>query len=155
MKVKRYISSIPLRSAEDSWKKLCDLVTGKDSIDIKQLENAASVMYSLIADEIFQENPVTMVGVSYRLIIYLRFRHDALEEGDDVDDIQWNPTAGDWKMYIPCDEGNFDWVSKTLGERAPRMIVHKQDERPYDKDDAKSKSTKSEELEINWEVLGG
>lgn len=155
MKVKRYISSIPLRSAEDSWKEICDLITDEDSTDIKQLEDAASVMHSLIADETLQDTPITMTGVSHRLIIYLRYRHDAIEEGKDVDEIQWNPTAGDWKMYVPCDESNFEWVRKTLGERAPRMIVHKQDERPYDKGDAKDESAKSEELEINWGVLGG
>lgn len=154
MKVKRYISSIPLRSAEDSWEKICALITDKDSVDVKQLEEAASIMHSLIADEIFQDTPITMTGVNHRLIICLRYRHDAIEEGKDVDEIQWNPTVGDWKMYVPCDEGNLDWVSKTLGERAPRMIVHKQDERPYDKDDAGYKSTKSEDLEINWGVLG-
>lgn len=154
MKVKRYISSIPLRSAEDSWDEICDLTTGEDSVDVKQLEDAASVVHSLIADEIFQDAPITITGVSHRLIIYLRYRHDALEEGEDVDDLQWNPTAGDWKMYIPCNDDNFEWVRKILRKRAPRMIVHKQDERPYDKGDAGGESAKSEEFAINWEILG-
>jgi hypothetical protein len=153
MKVKREISSIPQRTAEKTWEVICDLITGKDSEDIAQLDRAASVLHSLIADELFCENPLTITGVSHRLIIYLRYRADALEEGDGVDSLEWNPTAGDWTMYVPCDDENFEWVKNSLASRAPRLVAHRTGETPWDDD---KKATASEErLEINWGVLNG
>ena len=154
MKIKRYISSIPLRTAEQSWQEIRNLITGADSVDAEQLDDAASVMHSLISDEIFQDSPITMIGVSHRLIIYLRYRQDALEEGQNIDEIQWNPTAGDWTMYVACDEKNIAWVRKTLSERAPRIIVHEKSEKPYD-EEQNEKNTKSGNLDINWGVFEG
>lgn len=151
MKVRRDISSIPLRTAEKTWKTICDLITANDSEDIAQLDAAASVMYSLIADEVFIEAPLTIIGVSHRLVIYLRYRADALEEGESVDVLEWNPTAGDWTMYVPCDDENFDWVKKTLAARAPRFVVHHKDEKPWEEN--KKATASNGALEINWGVL--
>lgn len=150
MKVRRDISSIPLRTAEQTWGVICGLVTGEGSRDTVQLDDAASVMHSLIADESFAENPLTMTGGN-RLVIYLRHRTDALEEGEGVDSLGWNPTAGDWTMYVPCDDENFDWVQKVLSARAPRLVVHRKNETPWD-DDEKTLASERK-MEINWGVL--
>ena len=152
MKVRRDISSIPLRTAEKTWEAICDLITDDGSQDVEQLDNAASIMHSLIADELFTDIPITMTGIN-RLVIYLRYRADALEEGNDVDSLEWNPTEGDWTMYVPCDDENFDWVEKALTSRAPRLVVHRDNETPW-QDDKKEASSSNESIEINWGVLG-
>ncbi len=85
MKVRRDISSIPLRTAEETWETIVGLVTGEGTIDGDQLKAAASVMVSLITDEAFKDHPLTMTGVSHRLVIYLLHGPDALETGADVD----------------------------------------------------------------------
>ncbi len=149
MKARRDISSIPLRTAEKTWEVICDLITGTDSKDTAQLDSAASVIHSLIADELFREYPLTMTG-SHRLVIYLRHRADALEEGEAVDSLGWNPTAGDWNMYVPCDDENFEWVKKALASRAPRLVVHRKNETPWDND---KKEASEQKMEINWGVL--
>ena len=136
--------------ADQTWSAIQDLVTGDGSKDANQLDDAASVMHSLISDELFAGNPIVMTGVSHRLVIYLRYRSDALEEGESVDGLDWNPTAGDWKMYVPCDAVNIAWVKKTLAARAPRIVVHGLGERPYEDED--DKQTKAEKFEINWGV---
>ena len=51
MRVRRDISSIPYRSAGETWQLIIDLVTGKGSKDVQQLKNAAGVMGSIITDE--------------------------------------------------------------------------------------------------------
>lgn len=152
MKVRRDISSIPVRTAEKTWSVIQNLITGDNSKDAGQLDKAASTLHSLIADELFSENPITVVGVGPRLVIYLRYRSEALEEGETVDSLDWNPTAGDWKIYVPCDDDNIEWVKKTLATRAPRIVVHALGERPDE--DADDKEQKSEKLEINWGVVG-
>lgn len=154
MKIRRDISSIPFRTAEQTWSVIRELITKHDSIDADQLEKAASVMHSLIADECLDQHPITVTGGGHRLVIYLRYRGQATEEGANTDSLDWNPTAGDWKMYIPCTEENIEWVKKALSSRATRMVVHGLEEEPY-KEDAKKNQTSSAELNINWGVVGG
>ncbi len=153
MKVRRDISSIPLRTAEETWKVIEDLVTGDDSVEPEQFNAAATVMASLIADEAFNDNPLTMTGVSHRLVMYLFHASDALEAGADVDALAWNPTAGDWRLFVPCPEEEFNWARKTLSSRAPRFVVIK----PGDSVDAGEETkdaTKRERLAVNWGVFG-
>lgn len=152
MKVRRDISSIPVRTAESTWSVIQNLITGEKSKDTEQLDKAASTLHSLITDELFVEHPITVAGVGPRLVIYLRYRSEALEEGETIDPLDWNPTAGDWKMYVPCDDENIEWVKKTLAARAPRIVVHTLGERLDES--AADKGQKSEKLEIDWGVVG-
>ena len=154
MKVRRDISSIPLRTAEETWETIVGLVTGEGTIDGDQLKAAASVMASLITDEAFKDHPLTMTGVSHRLVMYLLHGPDALETGVDVDRLAWNPTAGDWRLYLPCPEEDFDWAKKTLAERAPRFVVIKPSDAAGGEDAGKD-SNKSESLTVNWGVFDG
>lgn len=149
MRIRRDISSIPLRSAAETWRAIQQLVTGKDSVDAGQLDAAASVMAVLITDEAFHGEPLTLAGVGHRLVIYLRHGTDALEEGGDVAALTWNPTAGDWTLFVPCPEEHFAWAKKMLAGRAPRCVVLKPGEKPEDRDTAR----KSESLTIDWGVF--
>ena len=114
MKVRREISSIPLRTAEETWEAIVRLVTGGRTVDGEQLATAASVMASLITDEAFADHPLTIAGVSHRLVILLHGA-DAMEAGENVDALAWNPTSGDWRLYLPCAAEDFDWAK----ERSP------------------------------------
>src|SRR4051812_29315215 len=51
MRIRRDISSIPERSASETWDRIVDLVTGLGSKDIQQLKAAGGVMGSIITDE--------------------------------------------------------------------------------------------------------
>lgn len=149
MKRRRDISSIPLRSAAETWRTVQQLVTSKDSVDADQLDAAASVMAVLITEEAFRPEPLTLAGVGPRLVIYLRHGVDALEQGGGVDELTWNPTAGDWTLFVPCPEEDFEWTKKMLADRAPRFVVLKSGEKPDDRDAA----NKAESLTINWGVF--
>ena len=152
MKVRRDIASIPLRSAVDTWAEYKKLVTGPGSVDVGQFDAAASVMTSLITDEDFKDEPLTLTGVSDRLVVYLLHGHDALEAGASIDKLAWNPTAGEWKLFIPCDEEQFGWVKKTLATRASRFVILKRGDKVEEgeKDAGTAKAT----VDVNWEVFG-
>lgn len=130
MKVRRDISSIPLRTAEATWQTIIDLITGSGSIDVEQLNAATGVMASLITDEHYAEHPLTLVGHSHRLVVYCRYGLEALEAGETVDDLMWNPTSEDWMLFVPCDSDNLEWARKALKERAPRLVVRELGEEP-------------------------
>jgi hypothetical protein len=151
MKVRRDIASIPLRSAVGTWAEYKKLVTGTGSVDVVQLDAGASVMTSLITDEVFKDEPLTLTGIGHRLVAYLLHGHDALEAGANIDKLVWNPTAGDWKLLVPCPEDQYDWAKKTLAARAPRFIVFKAGEKV--KEEVEKAGTSKADVEVNWEVF--
>src|SRR5258707_15584217 len=106
MRVRRDISSIPSRSAGDTWQRIVDLVTGPGSKDVQQLKNAAGVMGSIITDEHPSIRAIMLEGVGPQLRVYCRYGMKAVEEGGKVDSLTWNPTAGDWGMYVPREARN-------------------------------------------------
>lgn len=123
MRIRRDVSSVPFRSARDTWECIIELVTGKDSKDVPQLKRAAGVMGSIITDEHPATRAIMLEGVGPQLRIYCRYGMKAVEEGDKVDSLTWNPTAGDWTMHVPCDEENIAWVKQSLSETSPRIKI--------------------------------
>lgn len=153
MKIRRNISSIPQRTADGTWSSIIKLITSPNSIDANQLEAARGVMTSLITDELYEEHPLALVGHSHRLVIYLFYGHDSIENGDSIDPLSWNPTAKDWKLYVPCDESNFDWAQKILSKKAPRLILHGLDEKSEEESDSEKSFANSETIKIDWEAI--
>lgn len=123
MRVRRDVSSIPYRSAGETWQSIVDLVTGPGSKDTQQLKNAAGVMGSIITDEHPAGRAIIIEGVGAQLRIYCRYGMKAVEEGGGVDSLTWNPTAGDWTMHVPCDAENIEWVKSSLSSSSPRIRV--------------------------------
>jgi len=128
MRVRRDVSSIPHRSASETWQRIIDLVTGRRSQDVQQLKDAAGVMGSIITDQHPAARAIMIEGVGPQLRIYCRYGMKAVEEGGGVDSLTWNPTAGDWTMHVPCDAENIDWVKEALAETSPRINVFDVDE---------------------------
>lgn len=151
MKIRRDIASIPLRSAAETWSEYTDLVTGVGSVDVGQFDAAASVMTSLITDEAFKHEPLTITGVGHRLVVYLLHGHDALEAGPSIDKLPWNPTAGDWTLYVPCPEEQYEWVMKTLATRAPRFVALKPGQN-IEEDEGRANTEKAV-VNVNWGVF--
>ena len=151
MKIRRDIASIPVRSAKETWAAITELVTGEGSVDAQQLADAGSIMESLIADEQPAAVPIVIKGCGPRVVIYCLFDEDAMEAGLAIDGLSSNPTAGDWRMTAPCEDGDADWMNGTLKTRAPRLSVHHASEPPED-DDEQDSTAKA--LEIDWEAVG-
>ena len=150
MKIRRNISSIPVRTAAQTWQAVVDLITGNGTVDRQQLDAAASVMQSLIADEHPATVPIVLKGAGPRVVIYLLYNEDAMEAGADVDKLGSNPTAGDWRITAQCDDDDVAWMNKSLATRAPRISVHPADQAPADDEDEDS----AKALEIDWGALG-
>lgn len=135
MRVRRDVSAIPLRSGTDTWSEIVKLITGTGSKDVDQLTGAGGVMASIIADEHPSRRPIIVEGVGAQLRIYCAYGFSAIEAGEAVDGLQWNPTAGDWTMHVPCDAENLPWVKASLAKTAPRIKAFdvEEEERAADK----------------------
>lgn len=154
MRVRRDISSIPFCSASETWQRIIDLVTTPGSKDVIQLKAAAGVMGSIITDEHPAVRAIILEGVGPQLRIYCRYGLKALEEGDAVAPLTWNPTAGDWTMHVPCDAENIGWVKTSLSGTSPRIKVFDVAEAGYAEDGETSPAAKSGDLVVNWNLRG-
>lgn len=152
MKIRRDIASIPVRTAKETWRVIRELITGANSVDVNQLDEAASVMESVIADEHAAEVPIVIKGNGPRLVIYCLYNEVAVEEGDKVESLSWNPTGGDWGLTAPCEKDDVDWMNGVLDTRAPRIRLHDVDTPPTD-EDAESKTYAGSALQVDWSVL--
>ena len=153
MRVRRDVSSIPYRSASETWERIVKLVTGPDSCDVQQITNAAGVMGSIITDEHLASRALIIEGVGPQLRIYCRHGMKAIEESSEVDSLTWNPTAGDWTMHVPCDAENIAWVRSSLSVSSPRIKVFDIDE-PGTDEERNEFDSKSKEVVVDWNVRG-
>ena len=152
MKIRRDVASIPARSAKETWHAITELVTGANTVDRGQLNAAASIMESLIADEHPAKVPIVFKAAGPRVVIYCLYSEDAMEAGLDVDPLKDNPTSGDWRATAPCEAEDADWMNKTLKNRAPRVAVHDVDQPPDEEEDSKAAQAGAD-LENDWGAL--
>ena len=150
MKIRRDIASVPARSARDTWRAIVDLVTGSDTVDRDQLDAAASIMESVIADEQPASVPIVFKGAGPRVVVYCLYDEDAMEAGHDIDPLITNPTAGDWRATALCENDDVDWMNRSLKERAPRILVHAADEAFPDGDETENVAAN---FQIDWGSL--
>jgi hypothetical protein len=93
MRVRRDISALPHRSANETWAAIIDLITGTDSRDAQQLLAASGIMASIITDEHPAARPMILQGVGPQLRLYCLYGFHAIEQGSAIDALNWNPTA--------------------------------------------------------------
>jgi hypothetical protein len=155
MRVRRDVSSIPFRSAGETWQQIVSLMTGSGSKDVGQLHAAAGVLASIITDEHPSRRSFLLEGVGAQLRIYCRYGMDAVEEGSEVDPLPWNPTAGDWTMHVPCDDENIDWVSKALAKSAPRIKVFDVAQSDRANEEEPASTAKGSAILVDWNIKGG
>jgi hypothetical protein len=157
MRIRRDITSIPVRSASETWDAITALVTGKGSVDIAQLKTAGSVIASLITDEFPAQSPLILQGSGPQLRIYCSYGFKAIEDGKDVDALTFNPTEGNWTLDVPCDAANLGWVRDAL-KATPRIKAFDLAEAERgDKQAAAATVTavsKVEDIVIDWTVKG-
>ena len=155
MRIRRDISSIPHRSASETWLRIIDLVTGRGSEDVQQLKAAAGVMASIITDEHPATRAIMIEGVGPQLLVYCQYGMKAVEEGGNMDLLTWNPTAGDWTMHVPCDAENMAWVKESLSGTSPRIKVFDVDEADRAEEEQQEAATKiCKDLVVDWNFGG-
>lgn len=154
MKVRRDIGSVPLRSSSSTWSDIIDLVSTSDSFDADQLTEAASAMADIIAEEHPKEYPIIFTGCGPRLLIYLTYYSYAMDQGEHIDSLNWNPTeCKNWKALVPSHADDLDWISKIFRDRAPRFTVYDV-AKGVETEDDNNKSSVTSEISIDWSKAG-
>lgn len=112
--VRRIVAS-PVRSASDVWKVIVALLAESGSDAHSELLGVTGVASSLIASEAMQDAPIVVHGCGSRVRIYCLYGEAAIT-GDNANEtnLAFDPTAGDWKLSLPCPEEDLSWVQAAL-----------------------------------------
>lgn len=127
--VARRICATPERSAAEVWRFIVNLVSLPGSGARRELEAAAGVASCLIADETPKGAPIVVAGSGPRLRIYCRYGEDAITgEGSNEADLNWDPTAGEWMMWLPAPSDDIEWVRVELANCGKRVVAYEPEE---------------------------
>jgi hypothetical protein len=123
--VARRIRSTPVRSSNDTWSQIVDLLApDKQSAAHKELQSVSGVSSSLITSEAMKDAPITCSGNGPRVRIYCLYDEAAIL-GEDANEaaLQDCPTDGDWQLSLPCPTEDLDWVTKALKRQSTRITA--------------------------------
>ena len=122
--VSRKFISVPERTATATWKAISDLLSADAQSDAGcELAAVSGIACSLITHEAMT-SPIVVFGSGPRVRIYCLYNDDAIE-GDDANEgsLAFNPTAGHWKMSLPCPLDDLDWVQSALRGKSARITA--------------------------------
>ncbi len=119
----RKIASIPQRSATETWSVITTLLRA-DGAAKTELENVTGIACTLIARETIIDATIIVHGNGPRVRIYCLHGTDAMV-GDDANEqaLGFHPTAGDWKMSLPCPAEDLQWVQEELSTISTRIAA--------------------------------
>jgi hypothetical protein len=114
----------------ETWRLITALISTHRSGAREELERVAGIAASLIADEAPTEAPIVVAGCGPRLRIYCLYGEDAIvDDNSDEAELAWNPTDGNWKMWLPSSSEDIDWVKATLAKHAERILAYDLDKK--------------------------
>jgi hypothetical protein len=102
--VARRVAAVPRRTSVETWQKVTEIVSARDSDARAELENVTSVAATLIAEEHTKSVPITISGGGPLVRIYTLHGDEAIEADlSDEDDLTFDPTEGDsWLLSLPA-----------------------------------------------------
>jgi hypothetical protein len=147
--IARRIVSTPVRSVSETWATICQLLAPDlASAARRELSAVQGVASSSIASEATKDAAIVVWGGGPRARIYTVFDDDAItNDGVNEDAFPRSPTAGDWRMSIPCPPEDVAWMRAQLAQLSSRVFA-----RPLDEDVAEDEDTRggaSHAMKIN------
>jgi hypothetical protein len=149
--IARVINSVPQRSADDTWTKIVSLLApAHDSAAHRELISIAGIAGSLIARESMTE-PIIVFGSGPRVRVRCLYNENALTgDGATETALPTDPTAGDWKMSLPCPKEDLTWISNALAKKSSRITAR---EMGTSVDDEASEASTRSPITINKEAF--
>lgn len=149
--VARRVASTPTRTAAQTWEKIVAILAPDPKSDARQeLAKAAGVACSSISSEATKDAAIVVWGAGPRARVYCVFDEDAIT-GDCVseDPMSKSPTAGDWRMSIPCPPEDVKWSNEKLASVSTRISARSLEDDIEDDESTSASSARS--LSINAE----
>jgi hypothetical protein len=122
---RRTFSSTPQRDAHQTWISIVDLLMqGKTNAARRELVAVAGVAASVIADQAPKDAPIVVTCDGPRTRIYCTYDDDAIDGSDTNEDpLGFDPLNGDWRLSLPCQAEDLDWVEGALKKHSSRITA--------------------------------
>jgi len=123
--VARRFSARPVRTSSETWSAITDLICGINKEAALEFRKVSGITSALIAEEAFLNHPLMMVGTGPRLRVYCLYDEEAVTADErNEDPLKWEPTKGDWKVFLPCSSEDIVWVPDALKEKTAKFIAY-------------------------------
>ena len=121
----RTFRSTPQRDALQTWHSVVDLLTrGKTGANRTELLSVGGVAASVIAEQSPKGAPIVVTCDGPRTRIYCLYDDDAIDGSDaNEDELGFDPLKGDWRLSLPCPEGDLTWVQAALKKHSSRITA--------------------------------
>jgi hypothetical protein len=113
--IARTFAASPARSSSQTWEAISKMVEAKDTAAAGEFRAVKNVAASILNSEAPKDQPIVVSGAGALLKIYCLYGDDALD-GDDTNEsaLSWNPFSAEWKVVIPCQDHEIQWMEKVL-----------------------------------------
>ena len=127
--VKRVFRSNPHRTSYDTWVAISDILTRSNSGARSELDRASGVASSIIADMACSDSPIIVSCSGPQTRIYCVYGDDAIDGANAKEDsLAFDPLQGDWRVSLPCDGEDLDWIQSELEAIGSRITAREKSE---------------------------
>lgn len=121
----RTFRSSPHRTAPDTWRAIVALLTkGQSCAARNELLAITGITSSIIADRVLEEAAIVVTCDGPRTRIYCIYDEDAIVGSDaNEDTLGFDPLHGDWRVSLPCDVDDLEWIQRALKEHSTRITA--------------------------------
>lgn len=128
--VRRTIVSTPERDSHETWSAISALLTRHADDDTKgEFEAVGGIAASIIAERTPANTPIVVTADGPRTRIYCLYDEDAIDGSDSNEEaLGFDPLNGNWKLSLPCDPDDIEWVREALAPLSSRITVRAPDE---------------------------
>lgn len=128
----RRIVSTPVRSASDTWTAIVALLapdpTSAARRELSRISGLASVA---ISSEALRYDPLELRSQGVTVRIYCLHGEEAImTPGYDLHEFAWRPTDDKWRLSIPCEVADADWMNRELASLCENAIFRPVGELP-------------------------
>jgi len=137
--IARSVAASPVRSASDTWKVIVSIIVPDPKDPARdELTRISGIGASIVAAESPKEDAIVVYGGGPRLRVYCLYNEDAQTGERSEDSVRQKVTEDGWKMSLPCEEDDFDWISRQLAAITSKVSARKLGtDVPADADDEK------------------
>lgn len=121
----RTFRSSPHRDASQTWTAIVELLSQGGTGHVRnELMAVAGVASSVIADHAPKFAPIVITCDGPRTRIYCIYDDNAIEDSEGNEStLGFDPLQGDWRVSLPCDQGDLAWVQNALKAHSDRITA--------------------------------
>ena len=127
--VRRTVRSSPHRDTGETWEVIIELLARSSKDARLELQSVAGIAASIISERTPKGSPIVVTCDGPRTRIYCTYDDDAIDGTDaNEDPLTYAPLEGDWKLSLPCNADDLDWVNAALKEKSERISARDENE---------------------------